>query len=278
MRFFTIFFNTLSFCKSFTNSLHTRFLPQDSIVFSISSQPFNSQCNGNILNLYGLTMQVLCSVNGNTFRMPAAETGLPVIDMSWYVNGSPVNVTSLNTFNIDPVSYSGNVWSFGLLDDQPSVGGTVQLGNCVQGQKYSIQASFSTNSFITGMGIPQLNIPAVSGIPTIQNNLLPENIYTNHVTTTSTTTLSPTTTSTTTLSTTTKTTSTTTLSRSTKPTKTTTSTTTLSRSSDITKTTSTTTLSPSTKTLNSASSKNIITTTLLAIEIMMLIFVNIYSS
>ena len=197
MRLFKNFFYTLSFCKSFTNSLYIRFLSHDSIVFSISSQPFNYQCNENILNLDELRMEVLCSVNKNSFIIPACETGLPIIDMSWYVNGNPVNVTSFNTFNIEPVTYSGNVLSFGLLDAQHSIGGTVQLGNCVQGQQYSIQASFSTNSFIIGTGIPEFNIPAVNGVPIIQNNLSPINVYTNQLTTLrKTTTLSPSTKST----------------------------------------------------------------------------------
>jgi len=166
-------------------------------------------------------MEVLCSVNKNSFIIPAFETGLPIIDMSWYVNGNPVNVTSFNTFNIEPVTYSGNVLSFGLLDAQHSIGGTVQLGNCVQGQQYSIQASFSTNSFIIGTGIPEFNIPTVNGIPIIQNNLSPINVYTNQLTTLrKTTTLSPSikSTSITSLSPSTKYTSITTLSPSTKST------------------------------------------------------------
>jgi hypothetical protein len=266
MRLFKNFFYTLSFCKTFTNSLYVRFLSSDSIVFSISSQPFNYQCNENILNLDGLRMEVLCSVNKNSFRIPASETGLPVIDMSWYVNGNPTNLTSFNTFNIEPVTYSGNVWSFGLLDAQHSIGGTVQLGNCVQGQQYSIQASFSTNSFIIGTGIPQFNIPAVNGVPIIQNNLSPINLYTNQLTTLrKTTTLSPST----------KFTSTTTLSPSTKSTSTSkktdtnnntiTNTPTLSRMSNIT-----TQTNPVTST-----NINLITTTPVSIENNDIIYISI---
>ena len=156
------------------------------IVFSISAQPFSFQCVNNKLSIFGLNMFIKGSVNNIPFALPMDELGLPTINMDWFVNGNSASQLSvLNSFNIDNSITSQNRWSFQLKDDQPNIGaGTVQLGPCVQGTTYSITASFSSTSFITGVGFPALNLPPASGVPVIVNNLSPQNIPGNPAATT----------------------------------------------------------------------------------------------
>ena len=195
-----------------------------SIVFTISSQPFQPQCVNNQLTLFGLNMNVQVSIDGGPLNQPMAETGLPDINMYYFINGQPIQqVNVLNSFNIANSNTQQNIWTFTLLDDQPNIGGSIQLAQCVQGMTYAITASFSSNTFINGVGFPSLNIPAASGIPTIINNLSPQNTPGATITTTIPTATKTTTTIPTMIPTTTKTTKTkqtTTLSPSTSPTST----------------------------------------------------------
>ena len=135
--------------------------------------------------LFGLTMGVSVTVTKNgqsVTNMPMAETiqdsitgNFAEIKMAWKVNGVDTPVDSVkNTFNIQTMNVNGNVWAFALQDDQPSIGGTVVLSSCAQGQTApQITASFSCNTFINGVG--NGNIPAVSALPTVVNNLASAN-------------------------------------------------------------------------------------------------------
>ena len=141
------------------------------IIFAFSAQPFNIQCVNNKLSIFGLNMFVKGTVNGIPFNLPMGEIGLPVINMNWFVNGNPANqLTVMQNFNIDNSIISGNIWTFQLKDDQSNIGaGTITLGSCIPGVTYSITTSFSTTSFISGVGVPSIGIPVASGIPIIVN-------------------------------------------------------------------------------------------------------------
>ena len=155
------------------------------IIFSISSQPFNTQCINNKLSIFGLNMFIKGSVNGVNFNLPMGEIGLPIINMDWFVNGNAVNqLTVMQIFNVDNSMTSGNRWSFQLKDDQPNIGaGIITLGQCVKGTPQTITVSFSTTSFLVGAGFPSLNLPPASGVANIINNLDPRNINNGFTTT-----------------------------------------------------------------------------------------------
>ena len=227
-----------------------------SIIFTISSTPFQYQCVNNVLSIFGTNMFIKGNVNGVQFALPMEEIGLPIINMDWFVNGVPTPVNIIGSFNVNNIQTSQNRWSFQLQDDQPNIGaGTIQLGPCIQNTIYSITADFTSDSFISGVGVPELNIPPASGIPLIINNLAPENIYTPGQTTPATTTPTP--------STTTPTPSTTTPATTTKPTTipctcaipTTTKTTTKTTTPTTKTTTKTTT--PTTKTTTKTTTKSL---------------------
>jgi hypothetical protein len=148
------------------------------IIFTFSSPPFGNQCVNNLLSIFGLNMSVKGSINGISFNLPMGELGLPIINMDWFVNGIPANQLAVaQNFNVGGSTTSGNRWSFQLQDDQPNIGaGIITLGPCVQGTTSTVTASFSTTTFIVGVGFPSLNLPAAIGIPTIINNLAPQNI------------------------------------------------------------------------------------------------------
>ena len=145
--------------------------PTPTIIFTISSTPFNKQCVNNKLSVFGLNMFVKGSVNGVPFNLPMSEIGLPIINMNWFVNGNPANqLVVARPFNIDGTTTSNNIWTFQLQNDQSTIGaGTITLGPCIQGTVYTITVSFSTKSFIVGVGVPGLKIPPASGIPVIIN-------------------------------------------------------------------------------------------------------------
>ena len=157
-------------------TLLTKALSQ--IVFTFTAQPFSGQCVNNKLSIFGLNLFIKGSVNGISFVQPMGELGLPIVNMDWFVNGNPANqLAVMQNFNVDGSTTSGNRWSFQLKDDQPNIGaGIITLGPCVQGTMSSVTASFSTTSFIVGVGFPSLNLPPASGVPSIVNNLSPQNI------------------------------------------------------------------------------------------------------
>ena len=158
-----------------TTTSFLRSTSPSSIIFTITSTRFNKQCVNNKLSVFGLNMFIKGSVNGIPFNLPMAEIGLPVINMNWFVNGNPANLlTVLQTFNIDGSVTNGNMWTFQLKNDQPTIGaGTITLGPCTQANLGTmiITASFSSTSFIVGVGVPGLRIPPASGVPMIMNNL-----------------------------------------------------------------------------------------------------------
>eukprot|EP00475_Leptophrys_vorax_P016667 TRINITY_DN2315_c0_g1_i1.p1 TRINITY_DN2315_c0_g1~~TRINITY_DN2315_c0_g1_i1.p1 ORF type:complete len:371 (-),score=76.48 TRINITY_DN2315_c0_g1_i1:21-1133(-) len=144
-------------------------------VFTLSgnaSAPIDFQCSNSQWTAFGLTFSVYDYINGSGPFEPMTDTGLPTIDMKWFVSGAAstyVNVSQ--TFNIANVTSSGNVVSFELEDNQPSIGGKFSTGNCTSGQTQpSITVMFSTNSYIVGLGSSNPAVAAISGIPTIVND------------------------------------------------------------------------------------------------------------
>jgi hypothetical protein len=128
------------------------------------------QCSNGKWTQSGLSMGVQTFVNGIGPSQPMAETGLPTIQFSWFINGAPAAATLTGAFGAANVASSGNVVSFSLQDDQPSIGGTFAIGTCTAGQALpAITVSMTSTTFINGQGVPP-TIPAVSGVPHIVNN------------------------------------------------------------------------------------------------------------
>jgi hypothetical protein len=139
------------------------------ITYVITPQGLSFQCSNGKWTDFGLTLNVQAYVNGIGPNLPMAETGLPTIKMSWFIAGAASAATLTNAFNVANVSSNANVISFTLEDDQPSIGGTFQVGTCTQGQTVpAITVSMTSNTFIVGQGVPP-TIPAVSGVPHIVN-------------------------------------------------------------------------------------------------------------
>jgi hypothetical protein len=173
--FMNFYYSTSQCCGSTsTTNLRASTTPNiGTINFTVSSLPFQSQCLNDTIFLY-FDMDIRVSVDGLPSQSPMQETGLPIIDMNWFLNNQPVPITVLFTYNVDNSLFENNVWSFQLRDDQPTIGGTVSLGTCVVNQQ-NITASFSSKTFIEGQGFSDLGIPVVSGYPIITNNLSPYN-------------------------------------------------------------------------------------------------------
>jgi hypothetical protein len=128
------------------------------------------QCSNGKWTQSGLSMGVQTFVNGIGPSQPMAETGLPTIQFSWFINGAPATATMTGAFGAANVVNSGNTVSFSLQDDQPSIGGTFAIGTCTAGQALpAITVSMTSTTFINGQGVPP-TIPAVSGVPHIVNN------------------------------------------------------------------------------------------------------------
>jgi len=139
------------------------------ITYVISPQGLSFQCSNGKWTDFGLTMGVQVYVNGIGPNPPMAETGLPTIQFSWFINGAAANATLASAFGVTDVTSSANLVSFTLEDDQSSIGGTFAVGACTQGQTLpAITVSMSSNSFIVGQGFAP-TIPAVSGVPHIVN-------------------------------------------------------------------------------------------------------------
>ena len=128
-----------------------------------------------MLTVFGLNMFVKGDVNCILFNQPMIEIGLPIINMSWFVNNIPVNqLLVFQSFNIDNSITSTNTWTFKLKNFQSNIGAsTIRLGPCIQGNNYKISIILSTTSFINGVGVPNLGIPAAIGIPILINNIVP---------------------------------------------------------------------------------------------------------
>jgi hypothetical protein len=139
------------------------------ITYVITAFGVSFQCSNGAWTDFGLTMNVFGYFNGVGPSQPMAETGLPTIKMAWFINGVAAPATLTSSFNVGNVASSGNVVSFSLLDDQPTIGGTFAVGTCTQGQTLpTITVSMTSNSVINGVGVTP-NIPAVSGVPHIVN-------------------------------------------------------------------------------------------------------------
>eukprot|EP00475_Leptophrys_vorax_P010329 TRINITY_DN1694_c0_g1_i1.p1 TRINITY_DN1694_c0_g1~~TRINITY_DN1694_c0_g1_i1.p1 ORF type:complete len:213 (-),score=41.50 TRINITY_DN1694_c0_g1_i1:34-672(-) len=121
-----------------------------------------------------MTIQVF--VNGSGPAIPMAETGLPTIQMHWFINGSSaITATITGAFNVANPGSSGNVITFDLMDDQPNVGGTIAVGTCAQTDTQpSITVFLKSDTFIVGQGTATL--PAVSAVPQIVNGFNAANV------------------------------------------------------------------------------------------------------
>eukprot|EP00475_Leptophrys_vorax_P010330 TRINITY_DN1694_c0_g1_i2.p1 TRINITY_DN1694_c0_g1~~TRINITY_DN1694_c0_g1_i2.p1 ORF type:complete len:232 (-),score=51.61 TRINITY_DN1694_c0_g1_i2:392-1087(-) len=141
-----------------------------------------------------MTIQVF--VNGSGPAIPMAETGLPTIQMHWFINGSSaITATITGAFNVANPGSSGNVITFDLMDDQPSIGGTIAVGTCAQTDTQPAIAVFlNSDTFIVGQGTATL--PAVSAVPQIVNGFNAANVATSAGTSGGTTTTTAPTTST----------------------------------------------------------------------------------
>nr|WAU17043.1 endo-beta-1,4-glucanase [Orciraptor agilis] len=167
------------------------------IIVSVSANanaPFTPQCSNGKWALFGqsfilaVTVQLFGSTKVFT-NQPMAETvqdtvtgNFLVVNSNWFINGVAAPVTVTGTFNVGSSTTNANTWSFALMDDQPNIGGSIFLGaanTCTQQSAVpTIEVNFGTNQFINAMGnivSGQGQIPAVSAIPSIANNLSPIN-------------------------------------------------------------------------------------------------------
>ena len=160
----------LSFFSRYNSAIDT----DGTISIIFSSPPFIPQCINNIATVY-INLNVQTSVDGLQILQPMQETGLPTIEMFWFVNNQIASLSVIDTFNVNSNNVYNNVWSFQLEDDEPDIGGGFQLGACNL-DNFQVSAYFHTESFVIGTGVPINGIPAVSAVPSIVNNLSPENI------------------------------------------------------------------------------------------------------
>jgi len=109
--------------------------------------------------------------NGVGPANPMTATGLPKIYFSWYINGAPANVAFTNPLGVKYNCTTGNVASFDLTNNQPTIGGTFALtpaSPCTVGQTPpAITVAMLSNCNLNGNGTTLL--PAISGMPTIVN-------------------------------------------------------------------------------------------------------------
>jgi len=135
------------------------------------------QCSNGKWAAFGLSFNAATTVNGVGPNNPMAETGLPTVNMSWFINNAPAAVTVPSHFGGANPTVIGNVYQFTLEDDMNSYGGTFEVGTCTSGQAQpAITVGFSTNTFVVGQGFPP-TIPVASGIPTLVNNFNVANVH-----------------------------------------------------------------------------------------------------
>eukprot|EP00475_Leptophrys_vorax_P012874 TRINITY_DN19245_c0_g1_i2.p1 TRINITY_DN19245_c0_g1~~TRINITY_DN19245_c0_g1_i2.p1 ORF type:complete len:475 (-),score=106.97 TRINITY_DN19245_c0_g1_i2:98-1360(-) len=140
------------------------------ITYTVTPNTVAFQCSNGKWTDFGLTMTIQVIVNGVGPMQPMAETGLPTLNMAWFVNGAAANANLAGAFNVANATSTANVVSFTLMDDQPSVGGTFTVGTCTQGQTQpAITVKISSSTFIVGQGLANPAVAAVSGVPTIVN-------------------------------------------------------------------------------------------------------------
>jgi len=141
------------------------------ITFVIGTGGLFFQCTNGQWTDFGMTTTVKVFIDGTGPHQPMMETGLPTIQMSWFINGAEAYATLTNSFGVGNVTCSKNVISFNLLDNEPIIGGNLAVGSCNQEQiqpQPVITVSLTSNTFINGQGFPPI-IPAASGVPHIVN-------------------------------------------------------------------------------------------------------------
>jgi hypothetical protein len=144
-----------------------------------NANPLQFNCVNNAWNIATLNTNVMTSVDGGLAYAPMTSTGLPTVNMTWYINGAPADgLTITNPQGVTGSTTIGNVWQFTLQDEQSQILAGISLGTCTNGQTQpSITLNLSTNTFVVGTGNLLLLIPAVSAVPTLVNSFNPANIF-----------------------------------------------------------------------------------------------------
>ena len=147
-----------------------------SIDIIFSSDLFNPYCIDNTLTLY-TNLNVSISINKLPPVPPMQELGLPVLYMYFFSNNQSVNGISISDeYNVNSNRVFSNIWSFRIEDKQSLIGSTVNLGYCETNSVLPlITSSFFCDMYVKGKGVPDLNIPPVSGMPNTINNLNAKN-------------------------------------------------------------------------------------------------------
>jgi hypothetical protein len=140
--------------------------------------PLTFQCNAGTWTNFFLGINIQVFVNGSGPNPPMAETGLPTIQMSWFINGVAANpFTYTQPSNVANPKTVGNTAFFDLMDDNPNVGGAFSMGTCTNGQAQpNITVFLKTDTFIIGQGVGT-TIPAVNAVPTLVNGFNAANVY-----------------------------------------------------------------------------------------------------
>lgn len=143
------------------------------ITFVITPQNnMNVQCHPGrgVFKARDMQFTVQSYYNGLGPAPPRTQTGLPVIDMSWFVDGAPAANAHLGQkWGINDAGENANVVSFKLRDAQGHFGASFSFGNCSALNKTMpvVTVQFCSKTNLTGTGTPR--IPALFGIPTIEN-------------------------------------------------------------------------------------------------------------
>eukprot|EP00475_Leptophrys_vorax_P019332 TRINITY_DN26405_c0_g1_i1.p1 TRINITY_DN26405_c0_g1~~TRINITY_DN26405_c0_g1_i1.p1 ORF type:complete len:314 (-),score=70.79 TRINITY_DN26405_c0_g1_i1:31-972(-) len=145
----------------------------------VQTMPLVFTCVNGQWNIPQLTMNVQTSLNGGAAQTPTAATGLPVVNMSWFVAGAGSPVTITNPVGVTNSQVNGNVWQFALQDNMLTITTDVSVGSCIDGQTQpAIQVAFSTNTLVNTTANTLLGIPAISAVPQLVNQFNPANVFT----------------------------------------------------------------------------------------------------
>jgi len=122
-----------------------------------NAQALQFACTNNAWTI-NLVMNVQTQFNNENPALPTDETGLPVIDMNWYINAAPA--TTLTVTNATGVNYATtiqpNIFQFQLKDNHPNIDAIFAVGTCTVGQTQPpIQVAFVPNQAIIDSTLAQ---------------------------------------------------------------------------------------------------------------------------
>jgi hypothetical protein len=161
-----------------------------------NTQPLQFTCTNGAWTINNLVMQVQTNFNNEGFMTPSTTTGLPTINMNWYVNAAAattLTVTGAQGVN-NAKTVQPNTFQFQLMDDVMQITATFAVGTCTTGQTAPpIQVAFvpvnavintdtqvttinnfnAANQFIQGVTTPQPTQPVTVAPTTTTTTVAP---------------------------------------------------------------------------------------------------------